>query len=210
MAVNIVDVGNGDTSPPSLLERTPAASVGVKLVTRPWLMAWPLMVVLTLNILDRQVINVLGIEIAKDQNLSNSQLGLVGGLAFSGVYFIFGFPWGWIADRPQVSRVWVIPASLTIWSSMTALCGFASGFGHLLLTRMGVAPGEAGCGPAAHSLIAESAPKAKAGSGAGDFRPRHSHRGLSRQIGRRSVKRPLRLVERLPGRRGAGHSACCC
>ncbi|WP_068875538.1 MFS transporter [Phenylobacterium sp. CCH9-H3] len=161
MAAISIEPGDGEAPLPSVADQTDAAGAGAKPVGRPWLMAWMLMAVLTLNILDRQVINVLGNEIGKDLNLTDSQLGLVGGLAFSMVYFVFGFPWGWIADRPKVSRVWVISASLTIWSTMTALCGAASGYGYLLLARMGVAAGEAGCGPAAHSLIAESAPKAK-------------------------------------------------
>lgn len=161
MAASSIELGDGEVPQPSLAEQTPPEQAGLKPVDRPWLMAWLLMGVLTLNILDRQVINVLGNEIGRDLNLSDSQLGFVGGLAFSMVYFVFGFPWGWIADRPKVSRVWVISASLTIWSAMTALCGLAYGYSHLLLARMGVAAGEAGCGPAAHSLIAESAPKAK-------------------------------------------------
>ena len=38
---------------------------------------------------------------------------------------------------------------------MVALCGMAASFVQLLLIRVGVAVGEAGCIPPAHSLIAE-------------------------------------------------------
>ena len=124
-------------------------------------MAWLLMAVFTLNILDRQVVNVLGNEIGRDLKLSDSQLGLLGGLAFSAVYFVSGFPWGWLADRQRVSRVAVVSGALAMWSGMTVLCGLAQGYGHLLLARMGVAAGEAGCGPAAQSLISESVPREK-------------------------------------------------
>ncbi|HYD45489.1 MAG TPA: MFS transporter [Phenylobacterium sp.] len=161
MAASTIELGDGEAPQPSIADQTDTARAGLTPTARPWLMAWMLMAVFTLNILDRQVINVLGNEIARDLNLTDSQLGFVAGLAFSMVYFVFGFPWGWIADRPKMSRVWVISASLTVWSTMTALCGAAHSYAHLLLARMGVAAGEAGCGPAAQSLIAESAPKAK-------------------------------------------------
>lgn len=129
--------------------------------SHPWLVAWLLMAVFTLNILDRQVVNVLGNEIGRDLKLTDGQLGLLGGIAFSAVYFMFGFPWGWLADRPRVSRVRVISSALAIWSGMTVLCGMAPGYAQLLLARMGVAAGEAGCAPAAQSLIAESVPREK-------------------------------------------------
>lgn len=137
------------------------APTGRRAIARPWLTAWMLMGVLTLAALDRQVINVLGDQIGRDLHLTDSQLGFIVGLAFSMTYVAFGLPWGWLADRPKVSRVWALSAALAIWSGMTALCGAAAGYGQLLLARMGVAAGEAGCGPAAQSLIAETAPKAR-------------------------------------------------
>lgn len=124
-------------------------------------MAWLLMAVFTLNILDRQVVNVLGNEIGRDLKLTDGQLGLLGGIAFSAVYFLSGFPWAWLADRQRVSRVAVISGALTVWSGMTVLCGMAPGYAQLLLARMGVAAGEAGCAPAAQSLISESVPRAQ-------------------------------------------------
>lgn len=42
--------------------------------------------------------------------------------------------------------------SSLLWSAMTGLCGTATGFWSLLVARLGV--GEAGGGPATHSLIA--------------------------------------------------------
>lgn len=161
MVQSSIVVGDGEAPQPSVAAQTDMSLAGATPTSRPWLMAWMLMVVLTLNVLDRQVINVLGNEISRELSLTDSQLGFVAGLAFSMVYFVFGFPWGWIADRPKVSRVWVISASLAVWSATTALCGAVHSYGQLLLARMGVAAGEAGCGPAAHSLIAETAPRAR-------------------------------------------------
>lgn len=145
--------------PPADGEQTGAAEASKG--GRPWLMAWLLMAVFTLNILDRQVVNVLGNEIGRELQLTDAQLGLLGGIAFSAVYFMFGFPWGWLADRQRVSRVAVVSSALAIWSGMTVLCGMAQGYGQLLLARMGVAAGEAGSAPAAQSLIAETVPREK-------------------------------------------------
>lgn len=141
-------------------ESTPQAAP-IRGVTRGPVLYWLLMATLTLNLLDRQVINVLGHAISEDLQLTDSQLGLLGGIAFSIVYFVFGFPWGWAADRPRTSRVWLIAGALTFWSSMTALCGFTQTYVQLLLARMGVAAGEAGCGPPAKSLITDCAPRAQ-------------------------------------------------
>ncbi len=129
--------------------------------TNPWLLPGCLMLALTLNILDRQIINVLGNEISRELQLSDSELGLLGGIGFAGVYFLFSFLWGWVSDHPRVSRIHVISAALTIWSSMTALSGVAQNYGHLLAARMGVAAGEAGCSPAAQSIIADTTPNEK-------------------------------------------------
>lgn len=130
-------------------------------MARPWLITWLVMAALTLAALDRQVLNVLGAVIARDLGLTDSQLGLMAGLALTLPYAVFGLPWGWSSDRLRVSRFSVLAAAMALWSGMTALGGLASGFGHLLLSRVGMASGLAGCMPPANSLIADIAPKAK-------------------------------------------------
>jgi predicted MFS family arabinose efflux permease len=128
---------------------------------RAWPLVWMLMVVFAVNVVDRQMMTVLGNEISRDLGLTDAQLGLLGGLGFSAVYFVFSLPWGWVADRPRFSRLWVISSALTIWSTMTAVCGLAQTFGQLLLARTGVAAGEAGCTSPATALISEAVPRAK-------------------------------------------------
>lgn len=130
-------------------------------VARPWLITWLVMAALTLAAIDRQVLNVLGDEISRDLGLSDSQLGLLAGFALTLPYVVFGLPWGRAADHPRVSRFSVLAASMALWSGMTALGGAAAGFGQLLLTRIGMAAGLAGCLPPANSLIADIAPRAK-------------------------------------------------
>ena len=117
-----------------------------------------LLVVYVFNFLDRQIVNILAEPIRKDLGLSDTQVGLMTGLAFALFYTVLGLPIARYADNPSTDRVRLISAAVAIWSVMTALCGFAQNFAQLLLARIGVGVGEAGCTPAAHSLIADRVP----------------------------------------------------
>ena len=125
---------------------------------RAWLLIWALTIVLAINIIDRQMMTLLAFAIGKDFQLSDSQIGLLGGIVFSAAYFVFSLPWGWLADRPGANRVWVISAALALWSGMTALCGVTQSFTQLVFARMGVAAGEAGCTAPSKALIADVVP----------------------------------------------------
>lgn len=94
-----------------------------------------------------------------DLGLTDSQLGLLGGTAFALLYAVGGIPIARLAER--FNRVNIITISLVIWSTLSALCGVATGFPQLLLTRMGVGIAEAGCSPPAHSLISDFYESAK-------------------------------------------------
>ena len=117
-----------------------------------------LLVVYILNFLDRQIVAILAQPIARDLGLSDTQIGLMTGLAFALFYTGLGIPIARFADRPTTDRVWVIAACLTVWSAMTALCGAAANFVQIFLARVGVGIGEAGGTPPAHSLISEIVP----------------------------------------------------
>lgn len=119
------------------------------------------------NYLDRQVLLVLAEPIKHDLSLSDTQLGLLGGLAFAAVYSILGIPLAMLADR--WSPKWVLTASLGVWSLMSAAGGLAANFGQLIATRAGVAGGEAGCMPAAHALISAGVPERRRGIAMGVF-----------------------------------------
>ena len=127
-------------------------------------MLWVLLVVYIFNFLDRQIVNILAEPIRKDLDLSDTQIGLMTGLAFALFYTFLGLPIARIADRPTTNRGWLIAGALAVWSGMTALCGLAQNFAQLLLARIGVGVGEAGCTPAAHSLIADRVPANKRAS----------------------------------------------
>ena len=125
---------------------------------------WVLLIVYIFNFLDRQIVNILAEPISRDLGLSDTQIGLMTGIAFAAFYTFLGIPIARYADRPKTNRVGLISVSLIIWSGMTALCGVAQNFVQLLLARIGVGVGEAGCTPAAHSLIADLAPPEKRAS----------------------------------------------
>lgn len=124
---------------------------------------WTLLVVYILNFLDRQIVNILAEPIKAELGLSDTQLGLMAGPAFAVFYAVLGIPIARYADKSSTNRVTLISVSLAVWSAMTALCGLAQNFTQMLLARIGVGIGEAGCTPAAHSLISDSvAPEKRA------------------------------------------------
>ena len=115
-----------------------------------------LVLIYTLNFLDRQIIGILAAPLKAHFELTDSQFGLLGGIAFASVYSTLAIPLAWLADR--FSRVWIMTGALAIWSGFTALCGLAGSFTQLFLCRMGVGVGEAGGVAPAYSLIADYFP----------------------------------------------------
>lgn len=115
-----------------------------------------LMVVYTLNFIDRNLIGVLAEPIIQTFNLSDTQFGLLASWPFAIFYAVMGLPIAMAADR--FNRVNIIAICIVLWSVMTALCGVAAGFITLMLFRIGVAVGEAGCTPPANSIIGDYYP----------------------------------------------------
>ena len=144
-------------------DRTAVRSGGLA-ITNPKIMLFALLLVYILNFLDRQIVNILAEPIKGELGLSDTQLGLLAGPAFAVFYAVLGIPIARYADNAKTNRVWLISICLAIWSAMTAICGVAQNFVQLALARIGVGVGEAGCTPAAHSLIADSVPAEKRSS----------------------------------------------
>ena len=115
-----------------------------------------LVVVYTFNFIDRQIVGILAVPIKADLNLTDTELGLMGGLAFALFYTGLGIPVAMLADR--FSRTWIMTVALTVWSGMTAVCGLATNFWQLFAARLGVGIGEAGGVAPAYSLIADYFP----------------------------------------------------
>ena len=119
------------------------------------------------NFVDRQVMTILIEPIKTEFGATDTQMGLLSGLAFALFYATLGIPVARLADR--WSRRNVLAISMTTWSAVTALCATATGFWHLLLLRIGVGIGEAGGTPPSQSLLADYFPPREAGVCAGYF-----------------------------------------
>ena len=106
-----------------------------------------------LNIADRLILSILLEDIKAEFAFTDTQIGLITGLAFTVFYVTFGIPIAWLADRKN--RKTIVALSIATWSLMTALCGVATGFWSLFIARMGVGVGESGSGPAGLSLLSD-------------------------------------------------------
>src|SRR5262249_26985507 len=115
-----------------------------------------LFVVYVFNFIDRSILAILIEPIKHDLNVSDSALGFLGGLAFALFYTALGVPIARLADKHVRRNILVV--CISIWSGMTALCGFAQNYVQLLFARIGVAVGEAGGSPPSHSMISDIFP----------------------------------------------------
>ena len=124
-----------------------------------WYVVGVLLFAYTLSFIDRMILSLLIGPIRAALDISDTQVSLLLGLAFALFYTLLGFPLGWIADR--YNRRNLIIGGVTVWSAMTACCGFASGYTTLFLSRVGVGAGEATLSPAAFSLLSDYFPREK-------------------------------------------------
>jgi MFS family permease len=122
-----------------------------------WYALGLLCTVYMINFIDRQILSILAEDIKADLQLTDAHLGFLYGTAFAIFYTLFGIPLGRLADTWYRGRLMAL--GLTVWSSMTALSGFASSYLQLALARVGVGIGEASASPAAFSLLADYFPK---------------------------------------------------
>ncbi len=121
-----------------------------------------LTLIYTLAFVDRQIINILAEPIKHELHLADWQMGALAGFAFAMLYTVVGLPIARYSEYGNRSRI--ISAALLVWSGFTALSGLAGNFAHLLLARIGVGVGEAGCVPPSHSLITDITPREKRAS----------------------------------------------
>lgn len=133
--------------------------------SKPWLLyssrqRWRFIAVLflvgTSSSIDKIVISVLLEPIKREFHVSDTELGLLGGLSFAIFYSLLGVPIARLSDRGN--RRILIAIAVALWSIMTTLCGAAGSFMLLLVTRVGVSVGEAGSTPPSQSLIADYFP----------------------------------------------------
>ena len=138
---------NGDSARPTLARSTIRYTMSV------------LFVIYALNMLDRQIVNILAEPIKRELGISDAQIGMLTGLAFAVFYTVLGIPIARITDRHSVNRSRLLAACLSLWSLMTALCGLATSFTQLLIYRIFVGVGEASCVPASQAIVADLVPE---------------------------------------------------
>ncbi|MGE4322462.1 MAG: spinster family MFS transporter [Sphingobium sp.] len=118
-----------------------------------------LVLIYAVNFIDRTILNVLVEPIKEELGLTDMQIGLLSGVAFGIFYGVMGLPFARLAERG--SRLNLISAALAFWSLMTAACGLAHNFWHLFAARLGLGVGQAGCTPAAQSMLSDVFPQDK-------------------------------------------------
>lgn len=145
------------TAQHDLLPTAPVAGSGR---VSPWRANYILLVLalaFMIGMIDRVVLALLIDPIQADLKLSDTEMGLLSGLAFASFYLLMSVPIGRLADR--FSRKRILLTGIALWSVMTALCGIAQSATHLFLARMGVGAGESALGPAAYSIMADVFPR---------------------------------------------------
>ena len=108
------------------------------------------------SVIDRQVIAILMEPIKREFGATDTQMGLLSGLAFGLFYAALGVPVGKLADK--YNRRMIVAVCCSLWSLATVACGFAGQFWQLLLSRMSVAIGEAGGMAPSISLVSDLYP----------------------------------------------------
>ena len=132
-----------------------------------WVALGMLWFVYVLNFLDRQLLSILAKPIQDTLHVTDSQLGLIGGLYFAFFYCFIAIPVGWLADR--TNRVAILALACAIWSAATAACGLARNYGEFAVARMTVGFGEAGGVPPSYAIITDYFPAGRRGMALGIF-----------------------------------------
>jgi MFS family permease len=121
----------------------------------------------TLNFIDRQLLSSFSNYIVPDLGLTNTQYGILSGLAFIIFYSIMGVIMGAIADR--VHRPKFMAFGVVLWSLLTAVSGMAKNFWMLFLPRIFIGIGESVLTPTSLSFLSEHFPRKNMGFVAGFY-----------------------------------------
>jgi MFS family permease len=130
-----------------------------------WYSVAVLMVMYIFSFIDRSTIALLVEPMKRDLQISDTQVGMLQGLAFALLYTFLALPIARLSDRH--SRRGIIAVGVFIWSIMATLCGLARTAVELFIARIGVGVGEATLSPAAYSMITDSFPRSKLGKAFG-------------------------------------------
>ncbi|MDG2459455.1 MAG: MFS transporter [Luminiphilus sp.] len=132
-----------------------------------WYVLILLVLIYIFGAVDRGVIAVVAESLREAFDLTDSQIGALGGLAYSLPYALFVLPMGWAVDR--FNRTTLLSATVTIWSCCTALCAFAGSFTSLFAARVLIGASEAPASPASLSIIADTFPRTRRSTAVGIY-----------------------------------------
>jgi MFS transporter, Spinster family, sphingosine-1-phosphate transporter len=130
-------------------------------IAKQWWLVFVLTLAATLGAIDRQIMQLLLVPIKTDLGLTDTQISLLYGLAFSLANVMFLLPAGYFADR--VNRRTLLLAGVAVWSVMTAACGFATNYFAMFLARSGVGFGESVIQPTGVSMLRSAVPHQRRG-----------------------------------------------
>ena len=147
--------------PEAQLQKTHSEHAAHPNLRYAWYVVLALTAIYMLSYVDRVILSLLVRSIKQDLHASDTQIGLLQGLAFAIFYTLAGLPLGRIADTRN--RRNLIAAGIVAWSFCTSACSLARSYWMLFLGRMGVGVGEATLSPAAYSLIADYFPAQQLG-----------------------------------------------
>lgn len=139
------------------MTHSPAPAVEPISTYRTWVMVLFFTTCLTCAYLDKQILSILVEPIRAELLLSDTQIGLLQGFAFSLCHGLMGLPVARAIDRGDRPRI--ASACIGVWSAATASCALGTNFAMLLSSRAFTAMGEAGLAPAVLSLTRDLIPR---------------------------------------------------
>ena len=123
---------------------------------RPYVALVLLTAISVVGFIDRIIMNVLAEPLKQEFQLSDTELGIVNGLAFAVLNVVLALFVARVAERKR--RLTLISIGTFFWSVATAACGMATNYVQLLLARIGVGVGEAVGLPSTYSVISDYFP----------------------------------------------------
>ena len=169
MPENAAAIASGGSTAPTTIPAAPPPTTGHRHPSTPaaWYLVGVLVVASVFSFIDRQILTLLIQPIRADLHISDTEISLLQGLAFTIFYSVLGLPLGRYADRGH--RRNMIVGGLVVWSMMTISCGLAHNYTQLFLARIGVGVGEAALAPAAYSLICDAFRPQRRGAALGAY-----------------------------------------
>lgn len=126
-----------------------------------WITVATLFIAQIVSTVDRGMLALVIDPVRRDLDISEMQIALLQGFAFSIFYVTVGLPLGAVAD--VVNRRRLLIAGIIVWSAATVAGGFAQGFGSMFASRLFIGVGEAVLGPCAVTMISDLFPPERRG-----------------------------------------------